>query len=63
MTNGASAIIKTVPTFQAVALVGENIKVFKKKKKLKAKDFVKLGAKNIIGTEFIKLTAQRASLV
>ncbi|HEC40003.1 hypothetical protein LCGC14_0509380 [marine sediment metagenome] len=63
MTNGASAIIGTVPTFQALALVGENVKVFKKKKKLKSKDFIKLGAKNIIGVNLIKLTAQQASLV
>lgn len=63
MTNGASAIIRTVPTLQALALVGENVKVFKKKKKLKTKDIIGLGAKNIIGVNLIKITAQQASLV
>ncbi len=63
MTNGASAIIKIVPTFLAAALVKENIKVFKKKKKLKSKDFISLAAKNIIGVNLIKATAQQASFV
>jgi hypothetical protein len=49
----AKEILKIVPTIQSTALVGENVKLLKKKKK-KSKDFVKIGVKNIIGTEFIK---------
>ncbi len=62
MTNGASAIIRTVPTFQAAALVGANIGFAKKKKKT-VKGFAKLGVKNIVGIELTKLTAQQASLI
>ena len=47
-------IMSLIPTIQAAALVGENVKVAKKKK-VDAKDLVGLGAKNIIGIEFIKL--------
>jgi len=43
-----------IPTIQAVALAGENVKVAKKKK-VKTGDLVGLGAKNIVGIEFIKL--------
>ena len=47
-------IMNLVPTLQATALVGENVKVVKKKK-VSTEDLVGLGAKNIVGIEFIKL--------
>ena len=47
-------IMSLIPTIQAVALAGENVKVAKKKK-VKTGDLVGLGAKNIVGIEFIKL--------
>ncbi len=47
-------IMNLVPTLQATALVGENVKVAKKKK-VSTEDLVGLGAKNIVGIEFIKL--------
>ena len=49
-------IMKIIPTLQAAQLVGENVKVLKKKKK-KSKDFIGLGVKNIVGTSFIKINA------
>jgi len=62
MTNGTKALIGTVPTFQATALLGESMKFSKKKKKTPI-DFGKAAAKIIVGTELIKLTAKQASLV
>lgn len=62
MANGTSALIRTVPTFQAAGLVGEGAK-FAKKKKKKPINFAKAAAKVIVGTEFVKVTAQQASLV
>ncbi len=47
-------IMNLIPTIQAVALVNENVKTVKKKK-IKSKSLVKLGIKNIVGIEFIKL--------
>lgn len=47
-------ILKIAPTLQAASLVGENIKVAKKKNK-STKDIVGLGVKNIVGTNLIKL--------
>jgi len=62
MTNGTKALIGAVPTFQAVALVGESRK-FAKKKKKNPLDFGKAALKIIVGTELIKLTAKQVSLV
>ena len=47
-------ILNLIPTLQAVALASENVKVAKKKK-VGTMDLVGLGAKNIVGIEFIKL--------
>lgn len=47
-------ILSLIPTIQAAALVGENVKVAEKKD-IKSKDLIGLGAKNIVGIEFIKL--------
>jgi len=47
-------IMSLIPTVQAAVLVGENVKVVKKKK-VKTKELVGLGAKNIVGIELIKL--------
>ncbi len=50
----AKAIASLIPTIQAAALVGENVKVAKKKK-VDSKDLIGLGVKNIVGIEIIKL--------
>ena len=50
------AIARLIPTLQAAALAGENLKVVKKKKK-KTGDMVGMGAKNIVGTNLIKINA------
>ena len=47
-------ILNLIPTLQAAALVGENVKVTKKKD-IKSKDLIGLGVKNIVGIEIIKL--------
>jgi len=47
-------ILNLIPTVQAAALVGENVRVAKKKK-VDSKDFIGLGVKNIVGIEVIKL--------
>ena len=47
-------IIGLIPTIQAAALASENVKVAKKKK-VGTGDLIGLGAKNIVGIEFIKL--------
>ncbi len=47
-------ILNLIPTVQAAALVGENLRVAKKKK-VDSKDFIGLGVKNIVGIEVIKL--------
>lgn len=46
-------ILELATALQSTALVGENIKVLKKKKK-ESKDFIGMGVKNIIGTQLIK---------
>jgi len=45
-----------IPLMQGVALLGDNIK-FSKKKKKTTSDFAKQGVKNIVGIEFIGMTA------
>ncbi len=48
------AIVNLIPTAQALALLSENVRVVKKRKK-DVKDFMKLGVTNIVGLEFIRL--------
>ena len=55
------AIIKLIPTMQATQLLGENIKVVKKKD-TDMGDLVKLGATNIFGTSLIQTQAQLGNL-
>jgi len=50
-------IMRIVPSMQSIALAGENIRLIKKKK-IKTKDIVSTGMKNIIGVEFIRLQSQ-----
>lgn len=45
-----------VPVMQSTQLVGENLKLVKKKK-TSTKDIVGLGIKNIVGTNLIKINA------
>lgn len=52
----ANEILKIVPTLQATALVGANLKKLKKKK-LKTKDVVEMGVGNIVGAALIKETS------
>ncbi len=47
------SIMSLIPTIQAAALVGENVRVAKKK--VGSKDLIGLGVKNIVGIEVIKL--------
>jgi hypothetical protein len=49
-------IMKLIPTLQATALVGQNIKTIKKKKST-TKDIMDLGVTNIVGTSLIKTQA------
>ena len=51
--TASGSIIKIIPTIQSAALLNDNYKFYKKKKK-KTKDFISQGAKNIIGTSLIK---------
>lgn len=46
-------IMNIVPMVQSASLVNENVK-FLNKKKVKTKDIVKLGMKNIVGVNLIK---------
>jgi len=46
-------VAKLIPTIQAAALVGENMKELKKKKK----NLVGMGMKNIVGTSLLKANA------
>ena len=55
--TASKEILKIIPIVQSASLAGENVKHFKKKKK-KSEDFIGMGVKNIIGTEFIKIQAQ-----
>lgn len=58
--TATKSIIGLVPIMQATALAGENFRLVKKKK-IKTKDIVGLGMKNIVGVEFIKLQSQLTS--
>jgi hypothetical protein len=53
-------IMEIVPTIQSVHLISENLKALKKKK-MKSKDIIGLGAKNIVGTSLIKIEADLIS--
>jgi len=52
-----SNIVGLIPTTQATALVGHNIGVISKNKKITTKDILSLGITNITGTTLIKATA------
>jgi hypothetical protein len=51
------AIANLIPTIQSASLVGENLRVMKKKKKQSTKDILDLGMTNIVGTSMIKINA------
>ena len=46
-------ILNLIPLTQSTALLGENMKLLKKKKK-SSKDFIGTGVKNIVGSALIK---------
>jgi hypothetical protein len=50
-------IMRVIPIVQAASLVGENMKVLNKKK-VKTKDVVNMGMKNIIGVSLIQAESQ-----
>lgn len=56
------AILNLIPTMQSIALLSENVKVAKKKK-VSTGDLVGLGAKNIIGIEFIKIESNLIGMI
>ena len=60
--TASKEILKIVPTMQSLALAKKNYNMVKKKK-LSAKDFVKQGMENVVGTSLIKETADFVSLV
>ena len=53
MVNGVTALLDVSRAVQILALTGESLKVAKKKK-VKTKDIVGLGFKNIVGVSLIK---------
>ncbi len=55
-----SDLLGLARTAQAAALLGENVKLAKKKDK-SVKDFLKVGTENIIGTNLIKIQADIAA--
>jgi len=46
-----------VPTMMGVTMVSDNLKVVNSKKKMKTKDVVNMGVKNIVGASMLKSTA------
>ena len=60
MVNGVTALLDVSRAVQALSLVGASIKVAKKKK-VKTKDIVGLGFKNIVGISLIKAQKDIAS--
>ena len=60
--TAAGNIAGLIPTFSALALVGENVK-FASKKKKSSKDFLKTGATNIVGLSLIQTQAQLAGKI
>ena len=60
--TAAGSIAKTLPTLQSIALLKDNLKELKKKKK-KKNGIVKQGVKNIIGLNLLKVNAQIAGTI
>jgi len=58
--TATKSIIDTGITLQATALVGENVRLAKKKKKT-TKDFVGTATKNIVGIKLLQVQSQLAS--
>lgn len=58
--SGTKALLSVARTAQAIALANENLKVAKKKKKVKTKDLTSLGLKNVVGISLIKVQADLA---
>lgn len=49
-------ILETIPLIQSSSLLGENMKLYKKKNKT-SKDFIESGIKNIVGVKLIGETS------
>ena len=60
MVSTVRGLINLAQAGQALSLVGEGIRVSKKKKK-STKDIVGLGIKNVVGVSLIKTTGKIAS--
>jgi len=58
--TAVKSLAKLIPTGQALALAGENIK-FAEKKKKKPHDLLKAGVKNILGIKLISETGKLIS--
>jgi len=56
----AGDIIRIAPTMSALAMLGENVRVVKKKKK-STKDLVGLATTNIVGISLIRAQSQLAA--
>jgi len=54
---GYEDLLKTIPTFSSLALLEDNFRDLKKKKK--GNDLIKRGMKNIVATELIRLQARQ----
>jgi len=57
MANGTKSILEVGLSAQSIALLGENVRIAKKKKKT-SKDFLSLGMKNLVGTSLLRAQAQ-----
>ena len=55
-------IARLIPAAHSIALVGENVRVLKKKKKT-SKDMLKLGVTNIVGTSLIQAESRMVELL
>jgi len=55
--TAAGNVAGLIPTMMGVGLVSDNLKTVSSKKKLKTKDMVNMGVKNIVGVSLIGATA------
>lgn len=54
--TAAKAILQLIPLMQSSIILGENIKL-SKKKKMKVEDMIGVGVGTLVGIELIKITA------
>lgn len=61
MGSGTLALLDLARTAQALALTKENLRLANKNKKIKTKDMIGVGVKNIVGIDLIKIQAGLAA--